>query len=365
MARMNKLLAALLLAWAGVQETDSSSAGADGPYVFEVDGRWVSKRIIEVDSRLEVQREKLEGAAPVVEVPLPGRDKPLKVAIRPIGDPPASAIPAPGKILALSDIEGNFDALVRLLQSGGAVDADLGWSFGKGHVVFVGDLFDRGLHVTECLWLLYELQARAESAGGAVHFILGNHEVMNLTGDLRYVRKKYRDNAAMIEIKLGDLHGRNTVLGRWLRQRNAALRIGDEIFVHGGISPSVAQAKIPLKELNDSLRKALETDPWPKPAEGPLKHVVDGKEGLLWYRGYVKDPIDEKSMDAILAAFGARRVVVGHTVVREIGFALGGRVLAIDVHHARGTSQAAVFEGGAWHRLYSDGRREKLDAERR
>jgi hypothetical protein len=285
------------------------------------------------------------------------------VRIRPPGDPPASTFPAPDRLLALSDIEGNFAALVELLRAGKVVDDDLQWTFEKGHLVVVGDVFDRGLHVTECLWLLYELEARARAKGGEVHLVLGNHEVMNLTGDLRYVRNKYRENAALLGEKLEELHARGTVLGRWLRTRNAIVRIGDEIFVHGGISPSVASSKVPIKTLNEALRTGLLADAWRKPKEGTLKLVVDGKEGLIWYRGYVQEPIGAAEMDSILAAFGARRVVVGHTIVKEVGFALGGRVLTLDVRHAGGVTQAAIREGGTWSRLLPGGKREKLEPE--
>jgi len=350
---------------AAQDDKDRSGADADGPYVFEADGgAWVVKRIVRADAGPEARGERVQGATPVIDVALPGRDKPLKVRIRPPGEPPASSVPAPERLLALSDIEGEYESLVALLRAGGVVDDDLQWTFGKGHVVFVGDMFDRGLNVTECLWLLYELEARAAAAGGAVHFVLGNHEVMNLTGDLRYVRRKYRKNAELLETKLEDLHSRRTVLGRWLRTRNAIQRIGDELFVHGGISPAVAQAKVPIQELNDALRKALMVDSWTKPTEGPLKLVTDGKTGLTWYRGYIQDPIDDKEMDAILAACGVKRVVVGHSVVPEVDFKLGGRVLALDVRHREETSQAAIFEGGAWHRLLPDGKREKLTSPR-
>ncbi|MBI5363459.1 MAG: hypothetical protein HZA53_09805 [Planctomycetes bacterium] len=71
-------------------------------------------------------------------------------------------------------------------------------------------------------------------------------------------------------------------------------------------------------------------------------------------------PSRAAEMDTVLAAFGAKRVVVGHTIVPRVGFALGDRMLTVDVHHASGTSQAALFEKGAWHRLLPDGTREKL-----
>lgn len=337
---------------------DTSGADVDGPYVFEDGSAWVVKRIAREPGGLVAKRETFEGGT--LQVHLSGR-KPLDVKVRPIGEPPPSSVDMPEKLLALSDIEGNIDALIGLLKAGGAINEELAWTFGKGHVVFVGDMFDRGLHVTECLWLLYELEARAAAAGGAVHFVLGNHEVMNLTGDLRYVRKKYSENAVLLGEKLEDLYTKRTVLGRWLRSRNAIQRIGHHLFVHGGVSPRVAESKTPLQDLNDALRKALLAGAWKKPKERPLTYVTDGDTGLLWYRGYIKDPIDETEMDAILAACGVKRIVVGHSLVKEIDFTLGGRVLALDVKHADGVNQAALWEGGRWSRVTSDGKRVGLD----
>ena len=350
-------LAALLLAV--IQDSkDASGADVDGPYLFEAEGGgWTSKRIA---AGGVAKVEKLAGS----EFDLSLSGKTLKVRIRAAAEPPPYATPAPERLLALSDIEGNLDALIRLLRAGGVIDDDFAWTFGKGRVVVVGDVFDRGLQVTECLWLLYELEARAAAAGGGVHFILGNHEVMNLTDDFRYVRKKYRENAKLLELKLADLYSRSTVLGRWLRTRNAIEKIGDELFVHGGISAEAVAAGHSMTDLNDALRKALLAESWEKPRSGPAKLAVDGKLGPLWYRGYFKDPISSEAMESILKSVGATRLIVGHTVAKEIGFALGGRVLAIDVAHAEGTSQAALREGGAWFRVKSDGTKEKLEAGR-
>lgn len=95
------------------------------------------------------------------------------------------------KNAGLSDIEGNFGAFKALLCAGGVIDKQFNWTYGDGHLVLTGDFFDRGLNVTECLWLVYKLEREAETFGGKVHFILGDHEVMNMNGDHRYVRNKY------------------------------------------------------------------------------------------------------------------------------------------------------------------------------
>ncbi|HEY3429526.1 MAG TPA: metallophosphoesterase, partial [Cyclobacteriaceae bacterium] len=95
------------------------------------------------------------------------------------------------KIVAISDIEGNFERFRELLLISGVIDSAYNWAFDDGHLVLAGDFFDRGLNVTECLWLIYNLETKAAQAGGYVHFILGNHEIMNMSYDFRYVRKKY------------------------------------------------------------------------------------------------------------------------------------------------------------------------------
>lgn len=87
--------------------------------------------------------------------------------------------------------------------------------------MLVGDFFDRGLNITECLWLIYKLEKEAEKQGGKVHFILGNHEMMNLKSELRYVRDKYHENADTLKLDYKKWYANNTELGRWLRTKMA------------------------------------------------------------------------------------------------------------------------------------------------
>lgn len=341
---------------------DSSGFATDGPYVRRnPDGTFESKRVVVDEKGTRVVVELLPKSKAQFELAVPEFAVPLTVTLRAPAEPEARRFPAPQRLFVLSDIEGNLPALLRLLRAGGVVDERLNWTFGKGRLVFLGDMFDRGLQVTECLWVLYELEARAKAAGGAAHFVLGNHEVMNLTGDLRYVRRKYQQNALLMLESLEGLYSSTSVLGQWLRTRNVALQIGDELFVHGGVSPSVAASGATLEQLNEALRSALAAERWSKPKDGLLELAAGSPDGLIWYRGYLKAPqIASAELDAVLEKLAVRRIVVGHTVVDDVSFVHGGRVLAVDVHHASGHSQAALRDKEGWQRVDAKGARTKL-----
>ncbi len=126
-----------------------------------------------------------------------------------------------GNIFVIGDIHGKYNALVNLLMNNKIIDTELKWIFGEGQLVLLGDVFDRGGFVTEMLWFLYELEIQARNSGGNVHLLLGNHEIMALTGDHRYVNYKYNYFTQYTQIYYFQLFEKNTVLGRWLRSQNA------------------------------------------------------------------------------------------------------------------------------------------------
>ncbi|UCE65156.1 MAG: metallophosphoesterase, partial [Candidatus Zixiibacteriota bacterium] len=159
------------------------------------------------------------------------------------------------KIFAVSDIHGEYDYLVDILKKGGIIGDGNRWIFGDGHLLIAGDVFDRGEKVTECLWLIYRLEQEAVKSGGRVHYLLGNHELMDLRGDLRYVPEKY--NAGIVDrgrISYDRLFGERTEFGRWLRTKNAIVIINGILFVHGGISPELIRHHKNITDINRTVR---------------------------------------------------------------------------------------------------------------
>ena len=91
------------------------------------------------------------------------------------------------RVIAVGDVHGDYEQLVAVLQSAGVIDREEKWIGGKTHLVQTGDMLDRGPDSRKVMDLLMRLEGEASKAGGRVHVLIGNHEAMNIYGDLRYV----------------------------------------------------------------------------------------------------------------------------------------------------------------------------------
>ncbi len=289
---------------------------------------------------------------------------PLRMAPQP-QDGVVAALP--GRLLMLSDFEGEFDRFVALLRAQGVLDADLHWRYGDGQVVLLGDLVDRGRDMVPLLWLVYRMEAEAAAVGGRVHYVLGNHEQFAVAGT-----KKYWPSHLVATAKaLGDdgderLFSAQTVLGAWLRSRPVMLRIGDLLFVHAGISADHLALGLGVAEVNAQARRYLAMDPARLPAQA---QALVGRSGVTWYRGMAMPGDADWSHEAdpaahlrdALAHYGAKRLAIGHTLVPEITLEQEGRLLRLDVHHAAQLPQAALLEEGRLWRVDADGGRVALE----
>ena len=191
------------------------------------------------------------------------------------------------RVVAFADVHGAFDELTALLRESGIIDAQNRWAAGRTHVVSLGDLLDRGADSRKVMDLLMRLQGEASAAGGALHVILGNHEAMNVLGDLRYVaageyaaytdleppavRKSAREewvlrngpeSIATFEQRFPPGYfGHRAALspggwyGNWLLGLPVAIVINDTLFMHAG--PSRVLHGMALPELNSRYRSAL------------------------------------------------------------------------------------------------------------
>ena len=189
------------------------------------------------------------------------------------------------------------------------------------------------------------LEGEAKKAGGRVHALLGNHEVMNVLGDLRYVsREEYKafetprsretwetlyrsranaarqaakeakqpfDEAAFRQKFEADVAARlRRAASRRSRTRGATasgcasvaamVMIDGSAFLHGGLTPEVAA--LGCEAINATVRREITSD-IAKTRLEPLASLAAGDNGPFWYRGMARE--DETAVAAVARA-GAR-----------------------------------------------------------
>ncbi|TPH18557.1 metallophosphoesterase [Litorilituus lipolyticus] len=233
-------------------------------------------------------------------------------------------------VAALSDFHGQYDLMIKLLTNNKIIDENKQWIFGNGHFVITGDIFDRGDKVTEILWFLYDLERQAEQLGGKIHLTLGNHEVMILNGDLRYLHPKYVEVAKLLDKPFEGLFSKHSILGDWLRSKPVLVKVNNMLFAHGGFHPSLAKDKHSLESINHVFKKNLVKAELASPRKGWAEYLHK-RNGPIWYRGYFKDNgASSEEIDLLLKHFEVSHIVVGHTSQKQIETRHQGRVIAID-----------------------------------
>ncbi len=281
---------------------------------------------------------------------------------------PASTYEDAAPIMAISDIEGGYKTFRDFLIANEVINENLEWTFGKGHLVLVGDFVDRGWSVTQVLWFIYKLEQDARRQGGHLHYIIGNHELKNMQGMYMSAAERYYAVAAILGKQHHHLYDSNAFIGRWLASKNSIERINGHLFVHGGLHPDLAGRDISLKEINVICRKNYFLTYFPKPEKTIDQLVLSNKTGISWYRGYFKDDLKQEAIDKTLAHFEATTVVVGHTLQSKVTSHYDGRVIGIDVKHGKDyhkswpnqRSEGLLIANDKYYRVLHDGSKKEL-----
>ncbi len=361
------------------------------------------------------------------------------------------------RVVAIGDVHGEFTGFDAILRQTGIINDQHKWIGGGTILVQTGDVVDRGPKSRECLDLLMALERQARGQKGKVIAVLGNHEVMAMMGDLRYVSpedykgfatersEKVREEAYqdyldfvashserghdaapvdqtarekwMVEHPLGfferrDALGPQGVYGRWLREHDAVVQLGDALFVHGGLNPALSFGGI--QELNqevhaelaafDSIWQSLSKKKviWKymrieealRQAEGEWAAVQAGgkmppelqndlqkfisfsmwlmnsPDSPTWYRGLASEPEEtlRSGVEAMLERLKSRYLVAGHTPQPkgEISPRFGNRVFLIDTGMLKsffgGQASALEIRSGRFTAYYADEKPQVLPA---
>lgn len=262
----------------------------------------------------------------------------------------------------ISDIHGAYDSYLNLLKATGIIDNELNWKFGKGHLVVLGDIFDRGNMVTEVFWHLFGLEKQAAAAGGMVHILLGNHEIMVLSKTLNYLNEKYKKVESISKTRYFDLYSRNSVLGNWIRSMPVVITIDNIIFVHAGISPDLVERNLTFTKINQIFcsdivgRVLIEND------ENEELMFLVRNSGPVWYRGYFTDKdFSERILNSILGFYKKEHIVVGHTPSSDISSLFNNKIFGVDA--GIGDNQPGemlIYKNGSFYKGFISGKRIKL-----
>lgn len=232
----------------------------------------------------------------------------------------------PQNIVAVGDLHADLVSAKKAFSIAGITDAQGQWILKDSIVVQTGDLTDRGPDGLPLLKWIRDLERQAVAHNSQFIVLLGNHEVMNVSGDWRYVSQA--DVASF-----GGLEARKRAFvtggewSTWLHDKDAVLKLGDTVFVHGGVSREFAR---PAKTLSAEVRQAM---------LGIGDRSILGSEGPLWYRGYWQHTEVTACEEAhyVLSKMGAKRMVMGHTTQRDgqIHSRCSGVLFAIDTGISR------------------------------
>ncbi|KAI9206747.1 Metallo-dependent phosphatase-like protein [Polychytrium aggregatum] len=268
--------------------------------------------------------------------------------------------PAPARVVAVGDFHSDYPSTLKVLMLANITDKNGDWVGGSTTFVQTGDVVDRGPDTIKLYDMMRRLQKQAKEAGGRVVPLLGNHEVMNMANDLRYVTPEDFASFGGDEQRAHEWSAKGE-LGSWLRGLGITTKVGGTVFVHGGIHPSWARHGV--RKLNEMARAALTLPP----DQIHRQAIFDGKSPI-WYRGYASNPEATECavLEQALNYLGAKRMVVGHTPQQsgKILKRCGGKVFVIDVGISRyygfGYAALEILNDETVNALYPDNGHDEL-----
>jgi hypothetical protein len=289
------------------------------------------------------------------------------------------------RVIAIGDLHGDYEQYRAVMMMTGLINENGEWIGGRTHLVQTGDIPDRGPDSLKIIRELQSLKKAARKAKGYVHLLIGNHEAMNVYGDLRYVhtgeyqilvdekslakqtdyyerfishmagnspetmvdeafKSQWMDRYPLGYVEHRVLWQPSGKIAKWVAKNNTVIKINDILFVHGGINPHLPYMTI--REINKAITRDLKTLPLP---EGSL---VESEDSPLWYRGLARNPAETELPDlqTMLEFYDANHIVMGHSPTRGVVFPrFDSRAIIIDVglaaHYGRGMAALLIEKG--------------------
>ena len=276
-----------------------------------------------------------------------------------------SVLAAVDRLIAIGDLHGDLTALLYALKKAGVIDYNGGWIGGKTIVVQVGDVLDRGgrgvsvpsddeLEEIEIFHYLYKLNNQARTCGGRVISLIGNHELMNILGDFRYASSEHVDGFGGYQERINAFKPGSTLAKKISCNSLAIVKIGDWIFVHGGLLPEHIEMVIKTKDNDNNNNNNNKTNTFFKKINNLVRGVLNGDiridsisqdeekilfggDGIFWTRRYSDYNVTPESCDQINKTLSLLDInhknggiVVGHTPQKNINSVCKNKIWRID-----------------------------------
>ncbi|CAN0891721.1 Shewanella-like protein phosphatase 2 [Linum grandiflorum] len=289
---------------------------------------------------------------------------------------------APSRLIAIGDLHGDLDKTKQAFRLAGLIDGSDRWSGGSSTVVQVGDVFDRGGDELKILYFLEKLKREAVKSGGELITMNGNHEIMNVEGDFRFVTRSgmkefedwefwYRigqqmkrlipnlnsnsnsdvfdsipssfrgvkqEAVAGIRSRIAALQPGGPVSTRFLTKNQTVVVVGDSVFVHGGLLSH--HVEYGLERINDEVRDWIGGSRSASSSSSAPSYCK-GRDAVVWLRRFSEEDAkkcDCSALEHVLATIpGVKRMIMGHTIQEGgINAICENRAIRIDVGMSKG-----------------------------
>ena len=260
-----------------------------------------------------------------------------------------SVLPAVKRIIVIGDLHGDWDITIKSLKLAKVIDNNNNWNGGETVVVQLGDQIDRcrssgrrcifpeetpndEASDMKILMFFTQLHEQAQKVGGAVYSILGNHELMNVDGNMNYVSylnikdfenfhtPEGKSIANSLDARKWAFRPGNPVANFLSCTRQLSLVIGSNIFVHAGILEKIAK-EYKIEDMNKIMTLYLQ-----KKLKNPLKYndlLESSDYSPLWNRIFAtqlpSQQLCDNLMNPLKQYYKVDRIFVGHTPQMQSG----------------------------------------------
>lgn len=261
------------------------------------------------------------------------------------------------KLLVVSGMDGHFQSFCDLLIKSEVLDDRLNWTFLNNHLIILGNCIKAQEESVEFLWFIYSLEEQAQLAGGAVHFILGTHELSNINGEWINQQPKYAKRKSASKGAVTALYDGNREIRRWLLTKNVVEKIGNTLFVYGGVSRELLMSGLSIREINLLCKRGYSNIN--QPISSLTELLLNGPNSLIYYQ-YNQEFADETLIDDTLNHFNVDTIVTGNNASEHVSSYFDNKVISVGSDYSESRPEALFVKYDRFYKFNIKGKLERI-----